>query len=90
MLRKGYNPASIMRVKFSEKCTEINLSSSIKLMLTEPMSGQPDEEKEKIAEVLLKIIERAKSEREILEMAVKTFGTNLMTRAAKYLQSMEK
>ncbi|MCI6771939.1 MAG: hypothetical protein MR567_08255 [Oscillospiraceae bacterium] len=39
------------------------------------MNGRPDKEKEAIAKVLLKIIERCKNEEEMIEMAKKSFGT---------------
>ena len=72
---KKENPLSKYRCNLLNTLLDLGVSSNTSLKLVEPMNGRPDEEKEEIAKALLKIIERCKSEEEMLKMAKKSFGT---------------
>ena len=87
---KPFNPRSEMRHCFSEKCREIDLDAHIIAILTTPMAGKSEEEKEEIAEILLKILLRSTDERDILEKTVKTFGRNIMTEAVEYIDMLDR
>lgn len=48
------------RYEFFKLATEMNLPENTMLMLTEPMRGKSEEEKEAMAAALVKILQRAK------------------------------
>ena len=87
---KPFNPRSEMRHCFLEKCREIDLDAHIIAILTTPMAEKTEEEKEEIAEILLKILLRSTNERDILEKTVKTFGRNIMAEAVEYIDMLDR
>lgn len=90
ILMKPFNPLSEMRCCFSKKCRELDLDAHIIAILTTPMAEKTEEEKEEIAEILLKILLRSTNERDILEKTVKTFGRNIMTEAVEYIDMLDR
>jgi len=70
MLKKE-NPASMQRHKLLRTCLDMGLSSYTRMELTACMRGKQDEEKERLAEQLLAIISKSKSEKEMVEEAKK-------------------
>ena len=63
---KGASPIRKMRVELLGKCSERDLSSHTVAKLTECMDGKTEEEKEKLAEQLLKIISTSNTEEEMI------------------------
>lgn len=70
MLKKG-NPASKMRCRLLDKCSEMDLSYHTIAIMTECMDGKTEREKEKLASQLLTIILESKSEKEIIQKSTK-------------------
>ena len=70
MLKKE-NPRSRMRCELLSKCSEMGLSSHTEAEMTVCMDGKTEEEKERLAEQLLKIISTSTTEEEMLAKAMK-------------------
>ena len=73
MILKKENPRSVKRCNFLKYCHDNNVPISTLLKLTALMRGKSDEEKELIAEKLLKIVESSQTEDEMIAKAEKSF-----------------
>ena len=65
MLKKE-NPRSRMRCELLGKCSEKDLSSHTIAEMTECMEGKADEEKERLAVLLMDIVSTSSSEEEMI------------------------
>ncbi len=70
-MMKKENPRSRMRCEFLGKCTEMELSSHTIAEMTVCMDGKTEEEKERLAELLLEIISTSTTEEEMIAKSQK-------------------
>ena len=70
MLKKE-NPASKMRCRLLDKCSEKGLSYHTIAIMTKCMDGKTESEKEELASQLLTIISESNSEEEIIQKSTK-------------------
>ena len=73
MILKKENPRSVKRCKLMKICRDMDISMPTQLKLVSPMREKSDEEKELIAEKLLKIVESSQTEDEMIAKAEKSF-----------------
>ena len=68
-MKPGAEPGTEKRCNLLSKFSEMDLSYSTRVTLTESMDGQTESRKEEIAEQLLTIISTSSTEKEMLEKA---------------------